>query len=141
MTQNVYIFDLDDTLVYYSKRGPVVPRQTFHKLRALHYSAMLMVVSYNPIACHVAAHLGLFKFCKYIVVGRETEFRHELVARALAKCNISTSPTSSMHHVYYFDDRLDNVDTVQQAFPSILCSHVKSPLLLYRDISRSSVYN
>lgn len=135
MNKDVYLFDLDDTIVYYSKRGLTVPRQTWHKLRALHFSATLILVSYNPLAFHIAGRLGLFKYCPCVIVG--IEFRKELIAQALAKCTSAhvNTPVNTplhlqhVHHVYYFDDRLDNIALMSN--PLFSCIVISTPPKLY----------
>src|SRR5579883_3314981 len=58
----LYIFDLDDTLIQYTRRGPNVPRQTFHALRALCQAGHeCVVVTWNPFGSSLVVQTGLKK--------------------------------------------------------------------------------
>ena len=65
----VYIFDLDDTLVLYTRKGLTVPKQTFHMLRALSHYYKIVIISYNPFAHIIAKHLGLLKYVSNVICG------------------------------------------------------------------------
>jgi len=122
---DVYVFDLDDTLLYY-KRGFVVPRQTHHFLRDLWARGkLIIIVSYNPLVKALVRYTELSKYCKHVFYGEES--RYDLVKEALegAKANGS---------VVYFDDRHDNIVDVKRL--GIDCFHVKSALTLYQQINR-----
>jgi len=65
--QKVIVFDLDDTLVRYSKKGRCVPRQTFHCLRDLHLRGyLLLAVTYNQFGVLIASECGLFKYIRFL---------------------------------------------------------------------------
>src|SRR5579863_6582946 len=119
-----YVFDLDDTLVFYGKKGPTIPRQTFHTLRQLR--GPIVVVSYNPLAHILASELGLMKYVNVIICGDCD--RNVLVENAIKNFEDS--------QLVYFDDRVDNLSVVKQFYPRALCYHVSSALLLHRIIKR-----
>lgn len=115
----LHVFDLDDTLVYYGRKRIVVPRQTFHFLRALRLAdCRLAIVSHNPLAPLVAASLGLR--VDTLACGKED--RVSLMKKVL---------TGNEREVHYYDDRLDNLEAVAHAFPDVVLHHVRSPLLLF----------
>ncbi len=110
-----HVFDLDDTLIRYGRRGAVVPRQTFHALRALHYAGHeLAVVSYNPWARVLVASTGLDKYIAHTVTESpgDTE-RADLVARVC--CKAGWAPGAKF---YYYDDRSDNIENIHDRFGS-----------------------
>jgi hypothetical protein len=121
--QKDIVFDLDDTLVRYGKKGACVPRQTFHCLRDLQLSGKfkISIVSYNPFCHYVAASVGLLKFADKIQYG--TGWRSDLVAEVVPSTN---------HRFLYFDDRRDSLDAVAEAFPHAVCIHVSDPLILHK---------
>jgi hypothetical protein len=109
----LHVFDLDDTLVRYGRRGPVVPRQTFHALRALRYAGHdCVVVSYNPGARLLVRLAGLTKYITRTIIemADDTE-RADLVARACHEAGWMLGAEFS-----YYDDRADNVDNVRARF-------------------------
>lgn len=110
-----HIFDLDDTLVRYGRYGPVVPRQTFHALRALHLAGHdCVIVSYNPGARLLALMTGLTKYIMCTVVAdAEDPERADLIARACLKAGWSADTP-----FWYYDDRADNIANVRARFGS-----------------------
>lgn len=106
----IVVFDLDDTLVQYGRRI-VVPKQTWHVLALLqNLGAHMYCVSYNPLANLVVGEMGLRKLLEDVVSGRPP--RYELVGRLVAR-----NPIISGKEFIYVDDRGDNIEEVQRAYP------------------------
>ncbi len=125
----VYIFDLDDTLVRYSTKGAVVPRQTFHLLRRLHCEGhLILIVSYNPLCKIIALQTGLYKYAQFVVFG--DSYRFLLVERALAK-----SKLSKQTEFFYIDDRFDNIACIKRHFTRATTILIPDPLLLYKQVN------
>ncbi len=120
------IFDLDDTLVRYSNKGKkrCVPRQTFHCLRDLFLRGFILVcVTYNKFGVLIAHECGLFKYISFLQQGQSADNRSIVIAKVL------------QHHedrnFIYFDDRMDNLKEVTQAYPDATCVNVLNPLWLH----------
>lgn len=103
----VFIFDLDDTLVFYNKRGVKVPRETWHALRFLHEQGVDMyVISYNPGVHFIASQLGLTRYIKEFVTARPPRD---------ALLNLLLEKQKERRNVVYFDDARDNLEEIRQS--------------------------
>jgi hypothetical protein len=64
----VVVFDLNDALARYTKRGANVPHKARHALRRLHKNGgRLCAVSYNPMASFLVTQLGQGEYIDYTV--------------------------------------------------------------------------
>ncbi|ATE82263.1 Hydrolase 3 incomplete domain containing protein [Pandoravirus salinus] len=112
----VVVFDLDDTLVRYTKRGAKVPRETWHALRRLHENGVqLYVVSYNPAAPFLVAQLGLSKYIDYIVTG---------VPPRTNLLDVLTTRVDLPPWFLYIDDRADNIKEIEAQWTEAECALV-----------------
>ena len=126
----MYIFDLDDTLIC-GKRYKV-PRQTFHVLRSLKArNHTIVIVTHNPLGYFVAAKSGLLKFVDKIIYFENCAERSDLVLMALFEFQRSLFP---FYHFVYVDDRVDNVQNVQERFPSAQCIRVRDASRLFAQL-------
>lgn len=129
----VVVFDLDDTLVRYTKKGAKVPRETWHLLRRLHENGVrLFVVSYNPMAAFLAAQLGLFRYIDKVVSGRSP--RTCVIDRLAAEAPLSAS-------FFYIDDRVDNIKEVKKAWPGAICIKVDAKTTVSCPLMMRAVLN
>lgn len=127
----IFLFDFDGTLMPY--RGKF-PRQTRHVLRQLTARGHTVgIVTNNIMAVSMLRELGLVPYVgSNIVIQRSrTETRVELIARWFALI-------MPLEAFYYFDDRVDQVEAVQQAFRGTCLGsfHVRDPQRLC-DITHS----
>lgn len=114
----VVVFDLDDTLVRYTKKGARVPRETWHALRRLWEGGVsLFIVSYDPLASFLVGQLGLFKYIDKVVSGRPP--RTNVIDQLAADADLPTS-------FFYVDDRPDNIDEVKAKWPGAIGVEVDS---------------
>jgi hypothetical protein len=109
------VFDLDDTLLWNGK----VPRQTYHVLRNLNAAGHeIVIISSNLSAAVWVALRKLGQFVSSLYVPSHTGMtRADLMGLALSGARAPTP-------VFYFDDRLDNLDAVKKVFDSVTCVHV-----------------
>jgi hypothetical protein len=129
-----HVFDLDDTLVRYGRRGRIaVPRQTFHALRALrHAGHECIVVSYNPTARVVTTLVGLNKYVALTVAATPDDMeRADLVARARRSAGWPDGAGFN-----YYDDRADNVGNIRERFGSQVVAHIVRADTLWQNIGR-----
>ncbi|SPN79387.1 Haloacid dehalogenase-like hydrolase motif-containing [Brazilian cedratvirus IHUMI] len=121
----VFVFDLDDTLVFYGKRGAKVPRETWHALRFLHEQEVDMyVISYNPEAYFIGAQLGLTRYIKDFITARPP--RDVLLSLLLEKHN-------QQGKVVYFDDARDNLEEIRQS----LLENITGRRIILHHVSKS----
>lgn len=112
----VVVFDLDDTLVRYTKRGAKVPRETWHALRRLHENgAQLFVVSYNPMAPFLVAQLGLSKYIDITVTG---------VPPRTSLLDVLVTKVGLPPWFIYIDDRPDNIREIRAKWTEADCALV-----------------
>ncbi|SHO33211.1 Haloacid dehalogenase-like hydrolase motif-containing [Cedratvirus A11] len=126
----IFIFDLDDTLVFYNKKGAKVPRETWHTLRFLYEQGVDMyVISYNPGAYFIAAQLGLTRYIKDFITARPP--RDLLLNMLLQKYqDIQGRP------LVYFDDALDNLQEIRQS----LLENVTQRRITLHHVSKNITY-
>jgi len=124
-----HVFDLDDTLVTYGRRGLVVPRQTFHTLRDLLAAGEeVVVVSFNPWARVLVSLMGLTRYvARTVTPVSEGEGRAELVTQAIAGWGGDAK-------FAYYDDRSDNVAAVRERFGPRASAHVVTAASLWRTV-------
>ncbi len=106
------MFDLDDTLVFQSRKrkgSPIVPRQTYHLLRTLkRLGHTCFIVTYNGMAPYWVKVRHLSPFIHRVAYGDRD--RHELVRLALG--------SDFKHDAFvYIDDREDNIEVISKHFP------------------------
>ncbi len=135
----IFLFDFDGTLMPF--RGKF-PRQTRHALRRLEANGHVMgIVTNNIIAFSMLNELGIQTYVGDTTIAQcnSSESRVELITRWFVLV-MSTEPTS----FYYFDDRVDQVAAVRDAFPDTCLGsfHVSDPRQLYRSLpSHASVHD
>ncbi len=116
----VVVFDLDDTLIKYSRKKICIPKQTYHILRLLkHKQFLIYIITYNPYGEFIVAQFGLFKYIEKVVYG--ICYRDELIRNIV-------QPSACF---FYFDDRLDNISSIQATFPNSFCVQVPTSLMLH----------
>lgn len=104
----------------------MVPKQTFHKLRALSHHNKIYIVSYNPLCEYIVNVTGLYKYINRVFFG--TDERYKLVDQVI---NLHNDNQASF---IYFDDRRDNIKNVMLHFPFIKCVYIENPLQIYKKL-------
>lgn len=118
---DTFIFDFDDCIVRYTKRGITVPKETWHALRRLsNRGCGVYIISYNVYAKDIAGHLGLFKYVKDVV---SEDYSDHGSRSALVEKLTSIYP--EICNFVYFDDNEDNIAEVKAGFGnSAICIRV-----------------
>lgn len=127
-----FVFDLDDTLLDNRKGRPRVARQTWHVLKrlcGLEEECRLAIVSYNPGVHLWAGMCGLTRYIPRIGFVRNPTGRQEVVASVLPD-----DFDEAVDSLYYFDDRIDNIQEVMARYPQTIAFEVRDPRLLHLQV-------
>lgn len=122
----ILIFDLDDTLVSCKMK---IPRQTYHmlnKFKKLNY--FIGIITYNCMVGLIAKETNLCKYTSHIFyknVDRDILFEN-------CVCQIMNDYKLANVSIYYFDDRLDNLQVVKEKNKHVITYHCCNMYDLYK---------
>jgi hypothetical protein len=123
----IIIFDLDDTLVNCKMK---IPRQTYHmlnKFKKLNY--IIGIITYNVMVGVIAKETNLYQYTRHIFykdTDRDILFENCL-SQIMDDCGIS-----KVNKVYYIDDRLDHLQTMNAKNDNIVTYHCLNIYDLYK---------
>jgi hypothetical protein len=135
MTLLLLLFDLDETLLAGTGK---VPRPTWYSLQwhAEQGTTVLGVVTNNMLGYNLVSATGLAAFIpleNVLVKKDRDETRAALIARWLE------AHPREYARIVFFDDRLDNIQNVQEHLPHIHCVLVPAPQELGALIKKEGV--